>query len=71
MLKDFGVPGGIRTPDLEVRSLAFYPAKLRALIGSIYTSYFTIIIANARLFKRKQKFFQKNIANPFFLCYII
>ena len=25
-----GVPGGIRTPDLKVRSLAFYPAKLRA-----------------------------------------
>ena len=26
----FGAPGGIRTPDLKVRSLAFYPAKLRA-----------------------------------------
>ena len=25
-----GAPGGIRTPDLKVRSLAFYPAKLQA-----------------------------------------
>ena len=29
------MPGGIRTPDLKVRSLAFYPAKLRAHTLSI------------------------------------
>ena len=28
----YGVPGGIRTPGLKVRSLAFYPAKLQAQI---------------------------------------
>ena len=27
-----GTPGGIRTPDLQVRSLSLYPAELRALI---------------------------------------
>ena len=27
-----GVPGGIRTPDLQVRSLPFYPAKLQVPI---------------------------------------
>ena len=49
-----GVPGGIRTPDLKVRSLAFYPAKLQAHITTIilYTqkaktaSYFIIIPNN-------------------------
>ena len=25
-----GTPGGIRTPDLEIRSLPLYPAELRA-----------------------------------------
>ena len=28
-----GTPGGIRTPDLEIRSLPLYPAELRALIS--------------------------------------
>ncbi len=28
----YGAPGGIRTPDLKVRSLAFYPTKLRVQI---------------------------------------
>lgn len=27
----FGAPGGIRTPDLEVRNLLLYPAELQAL----------------------------------------
>ena len=30
------MPGGIRTPDLKVRSLAFYPAKLQAQIICLY-----------------------------------
>jgi hypothetical protein len=30
----YGTPGGIRTPDLQVRSLSLYPAELRALIDS-------------------------------------
>ena len=38
----FGAPGGIRTPDLEVRSLAFYPAKLRAHYLIYYTVNFGI-----------------------------
>ena len=28
--KNFGAPGGIRTPDLLVRSQALYPAELQA-----------------------------------------
>ena len=47
----YGVPGGIRTPDLKVRSLAFYPAKLQAHIildcsPLIYkqTRFFNIIL---------------------------
>ena len=28
----YGAPGGTRTPDLQVRSLPFYPAKLQAHI---------------------------------------
>jgi hypothetical protein len=31
--KWLGTPGGIRTPDLEIRSLLLYPAELRALIS--------------------------------------
>ncbi len=30
-LLSYGAPGGIRTPDLQVRSLLLYPAELRAL----------------------------------------
>ena len=30
--EDVGAPGGIRTPDTQVRSLVLYPAELRALI---------------------------------------
>ena len=29
-MSGFGTPGGIRTPDLEIRSLPLYPAELRA-----------------------------------------
>ena len=36
MVLFYGAPGGIRTPDLKVRSLAFYPAKLRAHKYVIY-----------------------------------
>ena len=32
----FGAPEGTRTPDLKVRSLAFYPAKLQAQIKYLY-----------------------------------
>ena len=30
--KTFGVPGGIRTPDLLVRSQSLYPAELQVLV---------------------------------------
>ena len=43
----FGAPGGIRTPDLKVRSLAFYPAKLRA---HLHNNYYTVILANFQVF---------------------
>ena len=42
MQTNFGAPGGTRTPDLQVRSLPFYPAKLQAQIHNIlyyYTVY--------------------------------
>ena len=42
-----GAPGGIRTPDLKVRSLAFYPAKLQAHNIIYYTHK---IIKNQALF---------------------
>ncbi len=32
-----GTPGGIRTPDLEIRSLPLYPAELRARISETTT----------------------------------
>ena len=32
--KYLGTPGGIRTPDLEIRSLPLYPAELRAHMTS-------------------------------------
>ena len=35
-----GVPGGIRTPDLQVRSLPFYPAKLQAHIIFVSIKYY-------------------------------
>ena len=31
-----GVPGGTRTPGLELRRLAFYPAKLQAQVKLPY-----------------------------------
>lgn len=33
---EFGAPGGIRTPGLEVRSLALYPAKLQVQLKYLY-----------------------------------
>ena len=37
-----GVPGGIRTPDLQVRSLPFYPAKLRVRIKCAFGMKFIL-----------------------------
>lgn len=45
----FGAPGGIRTPDLEVRSLAFYPAKLRAH----YLIYYTVNLGIFQVYLEK------------------
>ncbi len=44
MLCLIGAPGGIRTPDLQVRSLTFYPAKLQAHVGLIKSIHNKIII---------------------------
>ena len=38
-MSDIGTPGGIRTPDLEIRSLPLYPAELRAR----ETSHFRVV----------------------------
>ncbi len=38
-----GAPGGIRTPDLRIRSPALYPAELRAHIHINAKSAFFII----------------------------
>ena len=40
----FGAPGGIRTPDLPVRSRTLYPAKLRVHINIIHTFFSKIKI---------------------------
>lgn len=37
-----GVPGGIRTPDLQVRSLPFYPAKLRVHVKYAFDMKFIL-----------------------------
>ena len=34
-----GTPGGIRTPDLRIRSPLLYPAELQAHISSPYTTF--------------------------------
>ena len=36
VLRGFGVPGGTRTPGLQVRSLPFYPAKLQVHTYLLY-----------------------------------
>ena len=33
---DGGAPGGIRTPDVQLRRLALYPAELQALCELFY-----------------------------------
>lgn len=37
MVLFYGAPGGIRTPDLPVRSRTLYPTKLQAHINIIHT----------------------------------
>ena len=44
-----GVPGGIRTPDLQVRSLPFYPAKLRVHVNIVMCSSLCFLI-NSEIF---------------------
>ena len=38
-LRTFGAPGGTRTPGLELRRLAFYPAKLQTHIFFHFKGY--------------------------------
>ncbi len=47
-----GVPGGIRTPDLQVRSLPFYPTKLQAHVDYLnnYTVFYRIFQVLLRFF---------------------
>ncbi len=35
----YGAPGGIRTPDPEIRNLVLYPAEVRALRTVHYTVF--------------------------------
>ena len=56
-----GVPGGIRTPDLKVRSLAFYPAKLRAHtfnIIALFSGFFKCFYKICETFSSFQLFLQ-------------
>ena len=53
MVPFVGAPGGIRTPDLKVRSLAFYPAKLRVQ----NFKYLYIIASFVRIIKQFKKFY--------------
>jgi hypothetical protein len=39
-----GVPGGIRTPDLLIRSQTLYPAELRAHIGYIIVDHLSFYV---------------------------
>ena len=39
-----GAPGGIRTPGLEVRSLALYPAKLQVQIFNV-PIYYSLVLS--------------------------
>lgn len=47
-IEDFGATGGIRTPDLPVRSRTLYPAKLQ-----LHNT--TIIQGKLKIFNRKSK----------------
>ena len=48
----FGTPGGIRTPDKQIRSLPLYPAELQAHKKSLNTITHFLIKVNY-LFNRK------------------
>ena len=52
-----GVPGGIRTPDLKVRSLAFYPTKLQAHYSSIINAKWK----KSNIFSKKTCKFRKTV----------
>ena len=63
----FGAPGGIRTPDLPVRSRTLYPTKLLVHINNIY---YTLILKNFQVEIEILKIFQK-ILQIFLKCAII
>lgn len=56
---DFGAPGGIRTPDLPVRSRTLYPAKLQVRIEHYNYSKFIRIIQDIN-YKNIKSFFSSN-----------
>ena len=60
-----GASGGIRTPDLEVRSLALYPTKLQTQILEHY--YYTV---KNKIIQEKIKKLLKKLANYKNICYI-
>ena len=59
-----GAPGGIRTPDLKVRSLAFYPTKLRAHLHIIY---YTVILLIFQAFFQNFNILQRKSGKSHFL----
>ncbi len=55
--KDFGVPGGIRTPDLLVRSQSLYPAELQAHCSSQRNILYHTLPRLSSVFFKKIRFF--------------
>ena len=59
LLESFGAPGGIRTPDLPVRSRTLYPTKLL-----VHTLYYNCFWNNFQdVFEDFAKKFTKIVAN--------
>ena len=55
-----GVPGGIRTPDLLVRSQSLYPAELQAHRFSQRYILYHALNHLSSVFSKKIRLFQKN-----------
>ncbi len=62
VVKTIGVPGGIRTPDLLVRSQSLYPAELQAhIVSHNDINYTTDGKVCQAFFSKKLDFFKKSL----------
>ena len=63
----YGAPGGIRTPDLPVRSRTLYPTKLL-----VHTLYYNCFFNNIQvIYQKNLKNLKKIIAKAEKVCYYI